>query len=73
MAFYLPQEFVWKRSASQSVRKYEFRIKKDEEKALVFTVDDDDRINDVYCRDEVSFKAPFQLEDRVEYKINIYR
>ena len=64
---------MWKRSQSVNVYKYEFKIKKEEEKAKSFIVDDVDKDHDVYCRDEVVFTVPFEFEEGVEYKINIYR
>jgi len=66
------QEFVWKRSPSQAVSKYEFKIKKDDERATDFVIVDEDRDNDIYCRDEVVFRVPFTFEPCVEYKINVY-
>ena len=67
------QELVWKRSASANVRMYELTIKKDEEKALSFEVEDIE--DDVYCRGEVTFTLPsgFAFEEGSKYKINVYR
>ena len=66
------QEFVWKRSMSPSVSKYKFKIKKDDEKATDFWVEDTEQKYDVYHQNEVKFKVPFEFQDSVEYKINIY-
>ena len=66
------QEFVWKRSMSPSVSKYKFKIKKDDDKATDFWVEDTEQKYDVYHQNEVKFKVPFEFQDSVEYKINIY-
>ena len=67
------QELVWKRSASANVRMYELTIKKDEEKALSYEVEDIE--DDVYCRGEVTLTLPsdFAFEEGSKYKINVYR
>ena len=67
------QELVWKRSASSNVKMYELTIKKDEEKALSYDVEDIE--DDVYCRGEVTFTLPsdFAFEEGSKYKINVYR
>jgi hypothetical protein len=48
-------------------------VNRDGQKAQDFIVKDEDRLNDVYHRDEVSFRVPIQFEEGVEYKINVYR
>ena len=67
------QELVWKRSASRNVRIYEVTIKKDEEKALSYDVEDID--DDVYWSGKVTFTLPsdFAFEEGSKYKINVYR
>ena len=70
------KELVWKRSSSANVRMYELTIRKDEEKALSYEVEDiEDPLNDVYCRGEVAFCLPsdFAFEEGSKYKINVYR
>ena len=57
---------------SQSVSKYKFKIKKDDDKATDFWVEDTEQKYDVYHQNEVKFKVPFEFQDSVEYKINIY-
>ena len=55
---------------------YELTIRKDEEKALSYEVEDiEDPLNDVYCRGEVAFCLPsdFAFEEGSKYKINVYR
>ena len=55
---------------------YELTIRKDEEKALSYEVEDiEDPLNDVYCRGEVAFTLPsdFTFEEGSKYKINVYR
>merc|ERR1711892_161177 len=66
------QEFVWKRSMSPSVSKYKFKIKKEDDKATDYWVEDTEQKYDVYHQNEVKFKLPFEFQDDVEYKINIY-
>ena len=73
---YFLQELVWKRSSSANVRMYELTIRKDEEKALSYEVEDiEDPLNDVYCRGEVAFTLPsdFAFVEGSKYKINVYR
>ena len=70
------QELIWKRSPSANVKMYELTIKKEEERAVSFEVEDvEDPLNDVYCRGEVGFTLPdqFSFEEGSKYKINVYR
>ena len=66
------QEFSWKRSMSPSVKEYKFKIKKDDEKAADYVVEDTDQKYDVYHQHEVRFQVPFEFQEGVEYKINVY-
>ena len=66
------QEFIWKRSMSPSVQHYKFKIKKDDDKATDYVVEDTEQKYDVYNQQEVKFELPFEFQDGVEYKINIY-
>ena len=66
------QEFSWKRSMSPSVTKYKFKIKKDDDKATDFWVEDTESHFDVYHQNEVKFKVEFDSKNDIEYKINVY-
>ena len=66
------QEFSWKRSMSPSVTNYKFKIKKDDDKATDYVVEDTEQKYDVYHQNEVRFQVPFEFQDGVEYKINVY-
>ena len=67
--------FSWFKSPSPGVCRYKFKIKKDNDRATDHIIDDsDDRSLDEARKrqDMISFTLPFELEDSVEYKVNVY-
>ena len=63
------QRFGWRRSQSQGVRRYKFKIREEEERATDFIVED---TNPEDLESSLCFTVPFTLRDNVEFKINIY-
>ena len=65
------QTIAWRRSKSSTVQKYKMKIKREDERAKDFIVEDA-RQNQGEEEADVSFDIPFPLQDGFEYKINIY-
>ena len=67
--------FSWFKSPSPGVCRYKFKIKKDNDRATDHIIDDsDDRSLDEARKKQamISFTLPTELEDGVEYKVNVY-
>ena len=72
------QEFSWIVSKTAGVKRYKFKIKKEEEKAIDFIIDDNtiqeesfDESQEIEAQ-KLTFKVPLKFEEGIEYKINLY-
>ena len=71
-------EFSWKRSKTEGVTTYKFKIKREDEKANDFLVGDntiqEESFDETQSTDiqTIVFKVPYQFEEGIEYKINVY-
>ena len=77
------QEFSWKRSQTKPVKKYKFKVKKDDERPVDFFIEDDiiqeendenevgDSLESLDCQ-LISFRVPTKFEEGSDYKINVY-
>ena len=67
--------FSWFKSPSPGVCRYKLKIKRDNDRAVDHIIDDqDDRSHDEARKKQemISFTLPNELEDGVEYKVNVY-
>ena len=61
------QVVTWRRSMSNGVTKYKFKIKKENERSLEYTVEDTEPEAEM-----ITYTIPISLQDSVEYRINVY-
>ena len=72
------QEFSWKRCQTKDVKKYKFKIKKDDERPIDYFIDDNiiseesDDCNITNDCQLISFRVPTKFEEGSDYKINVY-
>ena len=71
-------EFSWLRSRTAEVKSYKFKIKKEDEKANEYIVNDDTIQEESFEESGsvemhlVTFKVPYKFEVGIEYKINVF-
>merc|ERR1711974_513020 len=68
------QEVAWRRSQSKGVRKYKFKIKKENERCLEYLVEDQKYLVEDHDPEEenIKFTIPLAFQDGVEYRVNVY-
>ena len=66
------QIFSWLKSPSPAVTHYKLKIKKENEKAVDYFIEDNDDRSQEEKQVEISYKLPLELENGVEYKVNIF-